>query len=59
MDIETGKALEERRLGPPDPSGATALAFLELSSDGREAIYTFNRTIGHLYILRGLGQRAR
>jgi len=59
VDIETGKVLEERKLGPPDPSGATALAFLELSGDGREAVYTFNRSLGHLYILRGLPLRAR
>jgi hypothetical protein len=59
VDIGTGKVLEERKLGPPDPSGATALAFLVLSGDGREAVYTFNRSLGHLYILRGLAQRAR
>ena len=57
VDIATGKVLEERRLGPPDPSGATALAFLELTSDGREVVYTFNRSLGHLYIMRGLPLR--
>jgi eukaryotic-like serine/threonine-protein kinase len=59
VDIDTGKVLEERKLGPPDSSGATALAFLELSSDGREVVYTFNRFLGHLYILRGLSPPSR
>jgi len=54
VDIGTGKVLEERRVGPPDPSGASALFYVEVADEGRSVVYTFNRYLGHLYILRGL-----
>jgi dipeptidyl aminopeptidase/acylaminoacyl peptidase len=59
VDIDSGKVLEERKVGPPDPSGAATLGFLQVNGDGRGVAYTFNRFLGHLYILRGLPQRAR
>jgi hypothetical protein len=36
-----------------------ALVSVQVNAEGREVVYTFNRSLGHLYILRGLGQRAR
>src|SRR5262249_20579698 len=59
LDIDSGKVLEERRFGPPDPSGAAALAFVQLTGDGRDVAYTYNRYLGHLFIARGLTARPR
>jgi len=59
VDIGTGKVLEERRLGPPDASGAVALVSVQVNAEGREVVYTFNRSLGHLYILRGLPLRSQ
>jgi len=59
MDIDSGKVLEERKVGPPDPSGAATLGFLQVNGDGRDVAYTFNRFLGHLYIVRGLPGRLR
>ena len=59
VDIGTGKVLEERRVGPPDPSGASALFYVEVTDEGRAVVYTFNRFLEHLYIARGLSVRQR
>jgi hypothetical protein len=59
VDIDSGKVLEERKVGPPDPSGAATLGFLQVNGDGRDVAYTFNRFLGHLYIVRGLPGRPR
>ena len=59
VDIDSGKVLEERTVGPPDPSGAATLGFLQVNGDGRDVAYTFNRFLGHLYIVRGLPGRPR
>jgi len=58
VDIDSGNVLEERRFGPPDTSGAATLAFVQVTGDGRDLAYTFNRFLGHLYILRGLPGRS-
>jgi hypothetical protein len=59
VDIESGKVLEERTFGPPDPTGASSLAFVQVTGEGRDVAYIFNRFLGHLYILRGLPGRSR
>ena len=51
--------LEERTFGPPDPAGASSLASVQVTGEGRDVAYTFNRFLGHLYILRGLPTRSR
>ncbi len=59
VDIDSGKVLEERTFGPPDPAGASSLASVQVTGEGRDVAYTFNRFLGHLYILRGLPTRSR
>jgi hypothetical protein len=59
VDIDSGKVLEERKVGPPDTSGAATLAYIQVTGDGRDLAYTFNRFLGHLYIVRGLPGRPR
>ncbi len=59
VDIESGKVLEERMFGPPDPAGASSLASVQVTGEGRDVAYVFNRFLGHLYIVRGLPRRSR
>jgi eukaryotic-like serine/threonine-protein kinase len=54
FDIRSGKVLEERSIGPTDPSGVTGMVYLVLTPDGRGVAFTHSRTVGYLYIARGL-----
>ena len=54
IDVSTGRMLEERRLAPVDPTGWLGTAQVAVSPDGQEVALMFGRSLGHLYVLRGL-----
>jgi len=55
LDPLTGKSLEERTIGPPDPGGASLFRDVVFSPDGRQIAFTYVRDLRSLVILRGLG----
>jgi hypothetical protein len=59
LDPLTGKSLEERFIGPPDPGGATLFRDVVLSPDGRQVAFTYVRDLRSLVILRGLSGAAQ
>jgi hypothetical protein len=59
VDVRTGKVLEERSVGPTDPSGVTSIGGrLVLTRDGRQVAFTYSRSVGYLHIARGLWRPA-
>ncbi len=54
IDLTRGQVLEERSLGPVDPTGWLGTAHVAVSPDGQELALMFGRTLGHLYVLRDL-----
>ncbi|RPH71279.1 MAG: serine/threonine protein kinase [Myxococcaceae bacterium] len=54
VDVRTGKVVEERSVGPTDPSGVTSIGRLVLTPDGRHVAFTYSRSVGYLHIARGL-----
>jgi len=58
VDILTGKVLEERSVGPIDPIGATRIANIALTPDGRSVAFVYVHIVGSLYIARGLWRPA-
>jgi Tol biopolymer transport system component len=58
VDMRTGKVLEERTVSPTDPSGANSIGAVALTPDGRRMAFTYQRSIGSLYIIRGLWRPA-
>jgi hypothetical protein len=54
VDIFTGKVLEERSVGPTDPTGAAAIMALALTPNGRSVAFSYWHDLGSLYIVRGL-----
>jgi Tol biopolymer transport system component len=54
----TGQLLEERNIGPADPSGTIAIGGAVLSPDGRQVAFVYYRNLGSLVILRGLASAA-
>ena len=59
MDVSTGRVLEEREVGPLDPTGASGVGHIIVSKDGRDIALQFGRTLGQLFILRGLSTQPR
>jgi eukaryotic-like serine/threonine-protein kinase len=53
VDVRTGEVLEERTVGPTDPSGVTSIEALVLTPDGRRVAFTYSRSVGYLHIARG------
>jgi hypothetical protein len=58
VDVRTGKVLEERTVGPTDPSGVTGIGTIVLTPDGRHVAFTYWRSVGYLHIARGLWRPA-
>jgi len=58
VDVRTGKVLEERSVGPTDPSGVTAIGPVVLTPDARHVAFTYVHRVGSLYIVRGLWRPA-
>jgi hypothetical protein len=54
IDVARGQVLEERTLGPVDPTGWLGTAQVAVSPDGQELALMFGRSLGHLYVLRDL-----
>jgi hypothetical protein len=54
VEILRGKVLEERSVGPIDPSGATGIFKVTLTPDGQGMAFTYRHVVGSLYIARGL-----
>ena len=54
IDVASGRALEDRPLAPVEPSGWLGMAQVAMSPDGQELALMFGRSLGNLYVLRGL-----
>jgi hypothetical protein len=54
MDVSAGRVLEERDIGPIDPTGSGGIGHVIVSKDGRDMALMFGRTVGQLFVLRGL-----
>ncbi|HZX40702.1 MAG TPA: hypothetical protein VFE93_02615, partial [Myxococcaceae bacterium] len=54
IDVLRGQVLEERSVGPGDPTGWLGTAHVAVSPDGQELALMFGRSLGHLYVLRDL-----
>jgi hypothetical protein len=59
IELTTGRVLEEREVGPLDPTGCIGVHFLAISKDGQDVALAFGRSVGHLFILRGLPLQPR
>ena len=59
IDVSTGRVLEERDIGPLDATGSGGIGHVILSKDGRDTAMIFGRTVGQLFVLRGLPARSR
>ncbi|HET9038374.1 MAG TPA: protein kinase [Myxococcaceae bacterium] len=57
VEVSSGRQLEARTVGPVEPSGTIALGRVAIGPDGRELAFSFNRTLGSLYLLKGLEGR--
>jgi eukaryotic-like serine/threonine-protein kinase len=58
VDVHTGKVLEERSVGPTDPSGVTNIEPLVFTPDGQSVAFSYRHIVGSLKILRGLWRPA-
>jgi hypothetical protein len=58
VDIVKGRVLEERSVGPTDPSGAISIVGPALAPDGRSMAFSYWHFVGSLYIVRGLWRPA-
>jgi eukaryotic-like serine/threonine-protein kinase len=59
VDVRDGRVLEERIVGPVDPTGSLGVSWVVLTPDGKGLAFAYGHTLGYLYILRGVGQPAR
>jgi len=59
VQLASGRTLEEREVGPMDATGANGIGQVLVSEDGRLTAMTFGRTLGQLFILRGLSVSSR
>lgn len=57
VEVSSGRQLEARTVGPVEPSGTIALGRVAIGPDGRELAFSVNRTLGSLYLLKGLESR--
>ena len=57
LDLETGRVVDSRTIGPSELTGAGRLNQVIVSPDGREVAFTFFRRLGYLYTLKGLPSR--
>jgi len=56
LDVEHHRLLEERTVGPTETGGTVYLREVAISPDGRSTAFVYTRTLGYLYVLRGLFQ---
>src|SRR5262249_31720322 len=54
FDVEHRRLLEERTVGPIEIGGTVYLRDVAISPDGRSTAFVYSRTLGYLYVLRGL-----
>jgi len=54
FDVERRRILEERTIAPAESSGAIYIRDVVVSPDGRLVAFSYGRSLGYLYQLRGL-----
>jgi len=54
VEPRTGAVLEERSVGPADPGGTSPLQDVLLSADERTVVFSYERRLDTLFIVRGL-----
>jgi eukaryotic-like serine/threonine-protein kinase len=54
FDIKSRRVLEERSIGPTDPTGVTRITRLRITPDGRFLAFDYERTLGSLVLVEGL-----
>jgi hypothetical protein len=59
FDVARRRVLEERTVAPTESSGAIYIRDLVVSPDGRLVAFTYGRSLGYLYQLRGVLRPAR
>jgi hypothetical protein len=59
FDIRRRRILEERTVAPIIATGSGAISRVQVTPDGKSMVFEQRRTVGHLYVLRGLQSRSR
>jgi hypothetical protein len=54
LDVERRRTLEDRVIAPTESNGTIYIRDVVISPDGRGIAFSYGRTLGYLYILRGL-----
>ena len=54
FDVDRRRVLEERTVAPTESSGAIYIRDLVVSPDGRLVAFTYGRSLGYLYLIRGV-----
>jgi hypothetical protein len=54
FDVEHRRVVDERTIAPTETSGALYIRDLVVSPDGRLVAFTYGRSLGYLYQLRGI-----
>jgi serine/threonine protein kinase len=59
FDITQRRVVKERTVSPIVETGAGAIRQVQVTPDGKSIVFVQERTVGHLYVLRGLGAGGR
>jgi eukaryotic-like serine/threonine-protein kinase len=59
FDIRRRRIVKERTVSPIVETGAGPIQEVQVTPDGKSIVFVQDRTVGHLYVLRGLGAGGR
>jgi hypothetical protein len=54
FDIGSRRVVEQRSIGPSDPTGVTRITRLKITPDGRSLAFDDERALGTLHLVEGL-----
>jgi len=54
VDVSTGRRELWKEIVPPDPAGFWGITSFFIASDDRSYVYSYQRTLADLYLVKGL-----